>query len=450
MPPSTIGLSEVGQHVSASWAPQGTPQRSVARVRVDETRPGAVTPIRPSRQSTASTAAYHHFRANPRSNKVGTRLPPHTQRSPIAFDASVQANEENMNTAITLRASAFARTGLLASMPGTVLRRLLACAGAEHVRWPDQSGRTLAALNPAQLRTLAGFSSMLPVAASAIAIGIITRSRRRGANFFTSTFSEVLLATSGVRLNVLGRENLSAQRPAVFIFNHRNKFDLVIAGALVRDNWITVGKKELENNPIMGIMGKLLDAVFIDRDDAATAVEALRTVEERAKNGLSVVIAPEGTRNETTKVGPFKKGPFRIAMSAGIPIVPIVIRNAETVANRNSNAINPGTVDVVVFPPQAVDNWTLDTLTERIAEVRELYVNTLDRWPVGPLPDLNQQSARQSATARPAKAASTNTATPTPTEAVAKEDAHSVGHIASKGHTSLGDQGANPSNRSDQ
>ena len=60
------------------------------------------------------------------------------------------------------------------------------------------------------------------------------------------------------------------------------------------------------------------------------------------RKGLSILIAPEGTRLDTTEVGPFKKGPFRIAMSAGIPIVPIVIRNAEVIAARDSTHVQPG------------------------------------------------------------------------------------------------------------
>ncbi|MFY2862184.1 HAD-IB family hydrolase [Mycobacterium sp. THU-M104] len=240
-----------------------------------------------------------------------------------------------------------------------------------------------------QLRTLAGFGSLFPIATGAVGIGMLTRSRRRGVNFFTSTFSQVLLATTGVQLNVIGRENLTAQRPAVFIFNHRNQVDPVIVGALVRDNWTAVGKKELAKDPIMGTIGKAMDAAFIDRDDPGAAVESLHQIEELAKKGLSVVIAPEGTRVDTTEVGPFKKGAFRIAMAVGAPIVPIVIRNAEIVAARNSTTINPGTVDVAVFPPIAVDDWTVEALPERIAEVRRLYLETLADWPAGELPELD-------------------------------------------------------------
>jgi putative phosphoserine phosphatase / 1-acylglycerol-3-phosphate O-acyltransferase len=275
-----------------------------------------------------------------------------------------------------------------------------------------------------QLRTLAGFSSMLPVAAGSVGIGLLTGSRRKGVNFFTSTFSQVLLATCGVHLNVLGKENLTAQRPAVFIFNHRNQVDPIISGALVKDNWVGVGKKELERDPIMGTLGKLLDGVFIDRDDPTSAIETLHTVEDRARNGLSIVIAPEGTRLDTTEVGPFKKGPFRIAMAAGIPIVPIVIRNAEIIASRNSTTLNPGTVDIVVFPPIPVDDWTLETLTDRIAEVRQLYLDTLADWPLDELPDhplyARAKKPKTEGRAR-AKPAATKAAAKPATKATAKK-----------------------------
>jgi putative phosphoserine phosphatase / 1-acylglycerol-3-phosphate O-acyltransferase len=238
-----------------------------------------------------------------------------------------------------------------------------------------------------QLRTLAGVGSIIPVAAGAVGIGVLTRSRRRGLNFFTSTWSQLLLAASGVHLNVIGAENLTAQRPAVFIFNHRNQADPIITAALVRDNWTGVAKKELASDPLVGTVGKLLDAVFIDRDDSSAAVESLHEMEELAKKGLSIVIAPEGTRMDTTSVGPFKKGAFRIAMAARVPVVPIVIRNAEIIAARNSTTMNPGMVDIAVFPPISVSDWTLDALPDRIAEVRKLYLDTLADWPVDELPE---------------------------------------------------------------
>ena len=250
--------------------------------------------------------------------------------------------------------------------------------------WPilkfnSRSGSGLSGL----VRNVAGVSTMFPVAAGAIGWGLLTRSRRRGLNFFTTNFSQLLLAANGVRLNVIGAENLSAARPAVFIFNHRNNFDPVITSALVRDNFTSVGKKELERDPLAGTLGKLMDAVFIDREDTASAVESLHKVEALVDKGLSIIIAPEGTRYDTVEVGPFKKGPFRIAMAAGVPIVPVVIRNADAIAARDSSTMNPGNVDVTVFPPVSVADWTVDDLAERIDGIRRLYLDTLANWPEG-------------------------------------------------------------------
>ncbi|MGZ8746355.1 MAG: lysophospholipid acyltransferase family protein, partial [Mycobacterium sp.] len=160
------------------------------------------------------------------------------------------------------------------------------------------------------------------------------------------------------------------------------------------------------------------------RDDPQKALEGLKKVEELARKGLSILIAPEGTRLDTTEVGPFKKGPFRIAMSAGIPVVPIVIRNAEVIAARDSSTFNPGIVDVVVYPPIPVEDWTHDNLSERIAEVRELYLETLRDWPRDELPTPALYTRKKSKSARKApakKAAPKKTDTAATTKATAKK-----------------------------
>ena len=132
------------------------------------------------------------------------------------------------------------------------------------------------------------------------------------------------------------------------------------------------------------------------------------------------MIAPEGTRLDTTSVGPFKKGPFRMAMAVGIPVVPIVIRNAEIIAARNSTTMNPGTVDVAVFPPISVSDWTVETLGDRIAEVRQLYVDTLADWPVDELPDHAAYRKKAAPRKAPLKIAKAAPAKAAPAKAAAK------------------------------
>ncbi|HYO00473.1 MAG TPA: HAD-IB family hydrolase [Mycobacterium sp.] len=294
--------------------------------------------------------------------------------------------------------------------------------------WPVLKFSSRSGSSPvSQIRTVAGIASVLPAAAGAIGLGLLTRNRRTGVNFFTAAWTRLLMTSIGIDLNVVGEENLTAKRPAVFLFNHRNQVDPFIAGRLISDNFTSVGKKELEKDPLMGTIGRALDAAFIDRDDAKAAVEGLRKIEELARKGISVLIAPEGTRLDTTEVGEFKKGPFRIAMAAGIPLVPIVIRNAEVIAERNSSTFNPGSVDVAVFPPISVDDWTTANLSERIAEVRQLYLDTLRDWPRGELPSapLYEREAKpaKKAPAKKAAAKAPVKKAPAPRRAAAKAPA---------------------------
>jgi putative phosphoserine phosphatase / 1-acylglycerol-3-phosphate O-acyltransferase len=230
------------------------------------------------------------------------------------------------------------------------------------------------------VRNLAGMSTIFPAAAEGVAVGMLKRSRRKGVDHGMRRWADSLFFLCGVRLNIEGEENRHAQRPAVFIFNHKNNFDIFVAGRIVGYEFTGVGKKEAGENPIGAALGKLIDAVFIDRENSEAAVAALKPVEEAVAKGLSLVISPEGTRSRTGELGPFKKGPFRIAMGASVPIVPIVIRNAEDLAPRNSNTMHAATIDVKVLPPIPTSDWTVRTLDRHIAEIRQQFLDTLADW----------------------------------------------------------------------
>lgn len=233
----------------------------------------------------------------------------------------------------------------------------------------------------AALRYAAGLLSVLPISFGATALQLLTGDKRAAANLMTGTLPELALALGKVKLNVLGEQYLWARRPAVFIWNHRNLFDAQIVGALVRRDFGAVAKMELENDPLISIIKQFMPIAFIDRQDHAAAVAALEPVTKMLRNGLSMVVAPEGTRVAEGLLGPFKKGAFRMAMAAKVPVVPIIIRNVEEIGGRNSTIPRPGTVDVAVLPPIPTTGWTVQTLERRIDEIRSLYVEALTDWP---------------------------------------------------------------------
>ena len=233
------------------------------------------------------------------------------------------------------------------------------------------------------LKNVAATASAVPVLAGAAVLRLLTGRKRDAANLITGTLTDIALALGGVELDVIGEQHLWESRPAVFVWNHRNIFDAQIVGNLVRRDFGAVAKKELERVPLFAAASRFMHIAFVDRNDSRAAVESLKPATELLRRGVSMVVAPEGTRAGGKTVAPFKKGAFRMAMDAGVPIVPMVIRNADDVGSRDSGVMRPATVDVVVLPPIPVTDWTLENLDERIAAVRQLFVDTLADWPGG-------------------------------------------------------------------
>jgi putative phosphoserine phosphatase/1-acylglycerol-3-phosphate O-acyltransferase len=232
-----------------------------------------------------------------------------------------------------------------------------------------------------KVRSVAALGAFGAAIAAAAGVGIAAGSRTAGANFASSIGSDLSLKVAGVDLKVVGEENLWARRPAVFLFNHQSQIDVFVLGSLLRENFTGVAKKSLEKDPLFGPVGWLANVAFIDRSNNAEARKALEPVVEALQSGRSIAIAPEGTRSPTPRLLPFKKGPFHIAMQAEVPLVPIVMRNCGEIMASHSFVVHPGVLDVAVLPPVETKGWTKANLDQHIAEVRQMYLDTLSNWP---------------------------------------------------------------------
>ena len=251
--------------------------------------------------------------------------------------------------------------------------------------WPVHrfSGRRGATPDLA-VRHVAALGGFLTATATGIGLGILNRSKADAVNTMISMGGPLALGIAGIHLDVRGEEHVWSHRPAVFLFNHQSSIDPVLLMALLRRDVTAVAKKELAANPVVRLAGALADAVFIDRADRAGSIAAMQPMVQKALLlGKSLAVAPEGTRSGTGRLGPFKKGAFRLAMAGGVPVIPIVFRNANDVWPLGTQFMRPGTVEVVVHPPIPTDDWTDENLDFHIAEVRNLYLDTLANWPVG-------------------------------------------------------------------
>ncbi|MEM7610135.1 MAG: HAD-IB family hydrolase [Pseudomonadota bacterium] len=250
---------------------------------------------------------------------------------------------------------------------------------AKHRGWPiarfESRGRPSIATFA---RSVAATGSLAASFAAALPILALTGSRRKMQNFSYALFAETASALIGLDLEIHGEEHLWSQRPAVFIFNHQSKADVVIVLKLLRRDLAGVGKQEIRNIPIIGQVMQLGGAVLIDRKNTRSAVAAMRPlVDIMQTEGKSVVMAPEGTRTVTPKLNPFKKGAFHLAMQAGVPVVPVVIHNSLDVAPKGDFVFRPAKVRVDVLPPVQTDDWHKDTIDVHVAEVRNQFLEAL-------------------------------------------------------------------------
>lgn len=227
------------------------------------------------------------------------------------------------------------------------------------------------------VRTGLVYGAFFSAALQIIPTWILNQSRRDAVNLAVTTWGEFGSALAGIDTRVRGEQYLWAERPAVFLFNHQSAIDVLIIAKLLRRDFTAIAKQEIASNPLVGPVFRVADAVFVDRRNHEKAIESLRPVVRTLRNGLSVAIAPEGTRSTGDRLGQFKKGPFHIAMQAGVPIVPIVIHNASDVLPKGGFFVRPAEVHVDVLPPIKTDNWSAETVDQHVDYVRQLYLQTL-------------------------------------------------------------------------
>ncbi len=232
------------------------------------------------------------------------------------------------------------------------------------------------------VRTLAADLSMLPVMLTSLSVMSMTGSKRDAQNFTSAVYPAIASALSGVSLDVVGERNLWAARPAVFVFNHQSKIDPVIVSKLLHKDFVGVGKKEVASLPFADKLMEFGGAVLIDRADSVGAVAALKPLVNVIRDeGKSVVMAPEGTRTVSPRLGKFKKGPFHLAMQAGVPLVPIVLHDAIDIAPKGTFLYRPGKVRVEILDPVDTSSWSAATIDEHVAEVRGLFLRALGQEP---------------------------------------------------------------------
>ncbi|HVF88400.1 MAG TPA: lysophospholipid acyltransferase family protein, partial [Pyrinomonadaceae bacterium] len=177
-----------------------------------------------------------------------------------------------------------------------------------------------------------------------------------------------------------GREHLDPKQTYIFISNHRSFLD---TAALFYHTGHRIGilaKKELLKVPILGYGMGYVNIMAIDRSNRERALTTVRAATERIKSGVSFGVFAEGTRARPGELLPFKKGAFYMATEAGVPIVPVAMKNTDKLMGKGTGVSRPGTMEMVILPPVETEGISTDEDVKRLIErVRMQIAEELER-----------------------------------------------------------------------
>ena len=160
--------------------------------------------------------------------------------------------------------------------------------------------------------------------------------------------------------------------------NHQSHLDIPVLYATLPSPTIRMlGKKELFRIPIWGRGLRAAEFIEVDRSNHARAIKSIEYAARLVRDGVSIYLAPEGTRSRDGSIGALKKGGFHLALATGAPIVPVAIRGTIDILPRGSRVMKTGQrVDVTIGAPISVEGRELSAL---MTEVRDFLVNNVER-----------------------------------------------------------------------
>lgn len=163
---------------------------------------------------------------------------------------------------------------------------------------------------------------------------------------------------SGCRKEIIGIENIPTDTPVMFAANHRSFYDIILAYAVIASAHVQVAfvsKIEIKRVPMIAQWMYFLNCLFMDRGDMKQNMGVILNAIALIKEGYSIYIAPEGTRNATDTLLPFKEGSMKIATKTNAPIVPVCIKNTENILENHLPWVRSGHISIEFGKPVYVD-----------------------------------------------------------------------------------------------
>lgn len=183
------------------------------------------------------------------------------------------------------------------------------------------------------------------------------------------TWSTISLWGAWSKVRAHGLERIEPHEPHIFMSNHLSWLDILVLGRVVPQSRF-VAKVELFRIPIFGGAMHAADMIPMDRRNRKAAFSAYDKAARIIRGGTSIIVFPEGTRGLDYRIRPFKKGPFVLAIAAGVPIIPVLIHGTLEAMPTGTYKPRGTPVDVHFLEPVSVAGLTYEDRDRLAAEVR--------------------------------------------------------------------------------
>ena len=173
-------------------------------------------------------------------------------------------------------------------------------------------------------------------------------------------------------VKIIGKEKLDKNQSYIFVANHQSAYDIFLIYGYLGFPIKWVMKQSLRKIPFVGKACESAGFIFVDNSSPQAAAKTVEQAKTKLENGASIIIFPEGSRSETGKLLPFKKGAFQMALDLKCPIVPLTINGTIDVMPTKSFFLNPHKIELIIHNPIVTENYQTDNIREAAVNIREL------------------------------------------------------------------------------
>ena len=195
--------------------------------------------------------------------------------------------------------------------------------------------------------------------------------RKRSMWLYSKLWSRWILWSTGLKVQLKGRERLTRGARYIYVANHSSALDILLAFAILPGSICFMAKRELFRIPFFGWTLWAAGCIPVDRSNRAKAVRSVeRTLQQLARTRLSLALYPEGTRSRTGELQPFKRGGFVLAIRSGLAVVPVVTAGSFQALPPDRLYLTQVPLHLTIGDPIETQNLTVDDGRQLLTDIR--------------------------------------------------------------------------------